>query len=381
MYRRNLNFISHSKNLRLLQAGTLVAVISAVAMSSTLLFGGNGGTASIADTLASASFSQLPIPTGVAKPKAVSENPVIALGVSSGSDVISYMEQETGKSFLLTLATQRTSIQSNTPHSGVLSVNYFPRSQRVIIASQKPTGVEYSYVDLATQQSVSLGTNIKKVSISPDGNSIAFLKKNSDDATVVVVASPDGSNQISRLTTRTEELTLFWRTNKDLVLKSRRPDRAGYDLALLRENGSLSTILSNKENLETAWSPDGNYLLYSFFDTTDGVSLHLLALTSGTKVPLGVYTSAEKCSWSSYGLSITCGVPSKKSLTRDISSSRTATIDDVYTYDFDNNTLRLMYSGSSSTLLGVTKPLISSSGKYFVFINMFDSRLYSLPFQ
>ena len=382
MQKRSLNFIPQSsRNLRLLQIGTLIAVVGSVVMTSSLLFGGDGGTASISDTLNGASFSPVPTPTSISKPKAMSENAVLAAGVAQGSDVIAYMEQGSGKLFSVALVTQRVSALSSTPISDVLSVNFFPRSQQVITATQKPTGVLYSYADYATGRTASLGFNVKSIAVTPDGGSIAFLKKNTDDATVIVTASPDGTGQIPQLTTRAEEITLFWRTTRDLAMTSRRSDRPGYDLALIESNGSLKTILSNKENLEVSWSPDGNYLLYSYFDSTNGVTLHLYSLASDTQVDLGVYTSAQKCAWAPFGLAVTCGIPSKKSLSRDISSSQTATIDDIYTYDFDNNTLRLIYGGSSSALIGVTRPLISSSGKYFVFINMFDSRLYSLPLQ
>jgi Tol biopolymer transport system component len=186
---------------------------------------------------------------------------------------------------------------------------------------------------------------------------------------------------VKLLTTRVEEPRLFWANATNLALLSRRADRPGYDLTLVSPDGTLRTLLTNKENLDVLWSPDGKYLLYSYFSSEAGTTLWLRSLEAGDEVNLGIYTSALKCAWHPVGLAVTCGIPVQKSLNGDVPADQSASIDDVLTYDFEANTLRSVYNGVRSSLVGVTKPLVSSSGKYFVFTNMFDSRLYMLPLQ
>jgi Tol biopolymer transport system component len=162
---------------------------------------------------------------------------------------------------------------------------------------------------------------------------------------------------------------------------SRRNDRPGYDLSLVDDTGAWAVILKNKEDLEVAWSPDGTYLLYSFFEPDQGVVLWLRSAETAAEASLGVQTSAGKCAWHPSGYVITCGVPDAGSFARNVPSGRTATIDSIDTYDFDNSLSVRRYSGTKSALIGVLNPFVSSSGDYFVFTNSFDSRLYMVPLE
>ncbi len=382
MTHRSLNFLPQHQNLRVLRLTTLTAVVGCITLGSALLFqNGGNGRATISDTFASASFSTLPSQAAIAHPKVSSENAVVSVELGSSIDSIRYYEQGSGRAFSLSLASRRTDVLSEKRLSGFLFSYWIPNSQKVISAFQRPTGTDYRLFDYATQQSSDIGSDFKSVAIAPDGRHIAFIKTNDDDSHSIVVSWPNGSQQLERLNTRADDASLVWRTDDELVLISRRPDRAGYDLSLLPPSGVPETIISNKENLETSWSPNGDYLLYSYFAPDVGVSLWLRSIRTGEEVALGVYTSAKKCAWHRTDLAITCGIPMRKSLSRDVIADRTATIDDIYTYDFENNTSRLIYGGVSSSLIGVTEPLISSSGAYFVFTNMFDSKLYTLPLE
>jgi hypothetical protein len=102
-------------------------------------------------------------------------------------------------------------------------------------------------------------------------------------------------------------------------------------------------------------------------------------ITSGIESPLGVATSAEKCAWQSDDTTIICGIPIKSSLTRGVPAAHSATIDDIVTIDTRSGEQTVQYHGTSTLPIGVIDPLISSSGTYFVFTNVFDQRLYSFP--
>jgi len=46
--------------------------------------------------------------------------------------------------------------------------------------------------------------------------------------------------------------------------------------------------------------------------------------------------------------------------------------------NFTDNTVQKVYQATKNTLVGTKEPLVSSSGRYFVFTNIFDNYLYSL---
>lgn len=381
MSRNNLNFVARPSNLRLLQAVTLTTVLGCVALGSSLLFGGgSGGSATIADTIAEGSAAPKPIGVvGAEKPKALSENAAVSATLGLAPDTIRYYEEKTGKAFSVALTTLRTEVLSDKRLPGFIHSYWIPRTEKVISAFQVPSGIEYRFFDYATTESSVLGSDFSSFAVSPDGRSIARLNKVTDNSHSLVVSSPDGSSPRTLLTTRAQEPRLIWKSNDVLSVISRRSDRPGHDLSLVGMDGTLVPLLVNKENLDVAWSPDGRYLLYSYFEKDVGISLVLRDTDTGSEIALGLETSARKCAWHRIGEAVTCGVPDQNSFSRDVPADETATIDDIYTYDFDNNTLRRIYDGTPGTLIGVTAPLLSSSGNYFVFRNMFDSRLYILP--
>lgn len=378
---QNLNFIPRRNNLRLLQTATFASVLGCIALGSSLLWGGAGeGTATISDTIASASSVTRvsPSPNAV-KPKAVSEQEIVSAAPGTSADTVRYYERDSGKAFSITLSTQRTEVLSDKRLAGFIRSFWLPNIEAVISAFQKASGVEYRYYDYSTSATTVLGSDFSSVAVSPDGRSVALLDGKDDDTYSLDVAGADGSDRRSVLTTRVQEPQLAWRTADSLSLISRRTDRPGYDLSLVDMKGVLTQVLSNKENLDIAWSPDGKYLLYSYFSSESGTALWLRDISSGAEAPLGLSTSAGKCSWHRSSTAITCGVPMQSSLSRDVPADQTATIDDIFTYDLYNNVLEKIYSGVKGTLIGVTEPLVSSSGEYLVFTNMFDGRLYLLP--
>ena len=161
MTSRNLNFIPRKNGgMRLLQTGAALAVLGAVAMGATIFKYGGNSTATITDTLASASFSELPVPSVLAKPKAVSEHEVVSVALGISSDTVRYYEQGSGKAFILSLSTQRTEVVSDKRLPGFLFSHWVPLSQQVISAFQKPTGTEYRFYDYTTPRSEFLGSNL-----------------------------------------------------------------------------------------------------------------------------------------------------------------------------------------------------------------------------
>lgn len=383
MKRRDLNFISHqSRTLHTLQVSAFVVLASCVALGSQLVARQGGDThttAAITDSIANTTITPSMTPQYTPAPKPISEQPVTGMSNEVSTDTIRYYERSTGKSFAINLNSHLATTISDVRIPSFLSAYWSATSSGEIIASKKPLGTEYTFVDASTRRSTKIGIGLISVQISPDGNHIAYAEQGDAGTLSIVVATIDGKEKLPLLTTRLQDPELQWRTNNELVVRSRRPEKAGYDATLIDLEGNMKPLLSNKENLEMLWSPTGDALLYSYYTPSQGVSLWIHILTDGADIPLNIQTSAQKCAWHPSSLALTCGVPSHASLARDIPANETATQDDIYTLDITSGTVDRIYTSISGTLVGVTHPLMSSSGTYFVFINMFDSKIFSMP--
>lgn len=373
-----LNFLPQRNRLRLLQAGALSAVLMAFVMAGVVLRSSGGQTATLSDTLASPSVSTSASDRISVRPKAISENKVISVALDKDNDTAKYYERETGKSFSVNLKTLKTDVLSDVRLPGFLRSYWFPYSNKVVSEFQDPAGISYRSFDYQTKTTTIIGSDITALTISPDGRQVAYMKP-TEDASALFIGDSDGSNPRRLMTTRAQEVRLDWPIKDALSMASRRPDRAGTDLSAVDLDGALTVMMSNRENLEYAWSPDGTRLLYSYFTAEQGVSLWYREAGSGLDAPLGLATSASKCAWHDNTMVITCGVPAKSSLGRDVPADRSATVDDIVTLDMSTGEQNRRYGGTSATLIGVIEPLVSSSGNYFVFTNLFDQRLYLFP--
>ncbi|MEK7638094.1 MAG: hypothetical protein AAB375_01570 [Patescibacteria group bacterium] len=373
-----LNFLPQRNRLRLLQAGALSAVLMAVVMAGAVLRSSGGQTASLSDTLATPSVSTSTSEHISARPKAISENAAVSVALGKESDTAKYYERETGKAFSVNLKTLKTDVLSDTRLPGFIRSYWLPYSNKVVSEFQDPGGISYRAFDYQTKATTTIGSDIIALAVSPDGRQIAYMKP-MEDASALFISDSDGSNPRTLITTRAQEVRLNWPVKDTLSMASRRPDRTGTDLSIIDLDGTLTIMMSNRENLEYVWSPDGTHLLYSYFTPEQGVSLWYREAGSRLDVPLGLATSARKCAWHDNTMTITCGVPAKNSLGRDVPADRSATVDDIATLDMSTGEQSRLYGGTGATLIGVIEPLVSSSGNYFVFTNLFDQRLYLFP--
>jgi hypothetical protein len=376
---RNLNFVPHADRLGLLQAGALIALIASAAMTGILLHGTRQQSASIADTSGTPTTTPIGGERSVAVPKAISENAATGVALGRASDSVRYYEQQTGKAFSFDLATRTASILSDRRLSGFITSYWLPGTDQVISSFQQPSGVAYRFFDYQTSETNQIGTAVDALAVAPDGQHIVYLETN-DAASALFVGTSDGSVSHKLIDTRAQDVQLDWPCNTMISMLSQRLDRTGSDLSLIDpSSGDLTVLMTNRENLEYQWSPDGTKLLFSYYTSAQGISLWERDISSGNEVSLGVATSAQKCAWQIDGITVVCGVPVKSSLTRGVSAAHSATIDDIVTLNTRSGEQTVQYHGTSTMPLGTISPLVSSSGAYFVFTNVFDQRLYSFP--
>jgi len=362
----------------ILQLATGAVLAVTLVMGSSLLWSSRPSlqTASIGLPDGGSSPEPSRSPSAQRPPKIESTSAVISLSTGTDADSFRYFDDQ-GRAFSVQPRTGEISVLSDKTVPGFIQGWWLPGVTQFVGQFQKGTGAEYRWSDYVDGQSSVFGGVITSFATSPDGRSAAFIAVDGDHP-AVYVSGIDGSGQHVILQTRTTEDALSWPKADLLALVSRRPDQTGWDLTSVSMTGGLTFLLSNQENLELAWSHDGSKLLYSSFVPKVGVQLFSMDVATGTAFPLGLATSASKCAWSSDSIRVVCGVPTQPALTSDVPASKTATVDSIVAVDFASGTSQTLWTPPSGTLLGVIDPVISSSGRFFAFSNIFDHRLYVL---
>jgi Tol biopolymer transport system component len=267
-------------------------------------------------------------------------------------------------------------VLSDEKQNGFMRGYWLSGAQRVIGVFDEKGKTRYLYYDYETGEEVAIGTAIAAFAVSPDGRRIAYTEQ-ADGLTTLTMAAADGSAAVPVLNTRASQIQLSWPRGSDRVfMASRRSDHAGWDLTSVGLNGELATVISNRENLEYTWSPDGLNLLYSYFVPETGISLFWKDRTTGTDLQLGTATSARKCAWTHDSSSVVCGLPSRTPLARDVAADRMATTDDIVRIDLLTGSSTTLFKVPAGTLMGVIDPLVTPSDHFLAFQNIFDKRLY-----
>lgn len=370
-----LNFLPRRSRTRLLGGLTVAVVVACGAMLGMLSKGTGQQSALIGDSPETSSAGSRS-PTPEKAPKALSTSAVNSVALGLESDTVRYYEAQTGRAFTADLSKSKAAVLSDRKLSGFIQSWWIPGRAAAISSFEQQGTAEYRFTDYSSEAVSVIGNAVTALAVSSDGNRIVFAEA-ADESSTIRIADVQGSAARTILPTRATDIELSWQSKDRVAVVSRRPGFAGRDLTLVGIDGALSPVFSNAENLEHAWSPDGQGVLYSRYTTGEGIGLWYRGI-GGVDIPLGLATGASKCAWHSDSTTVTCGVPNKNTLSRDVPADRVATTDDIVTLDLKTGGLTVHYTARSANLVGVIHPLVSSSGRYLAFINLFDQRLYML---
>lgn len=198
------------------------------------------------------------------------------------------------------------------------SVTWAKKSDKAIITY--PDGTK-TYNDLTNDQQVTLPKHWEDFNFSPqDDRIVAKSVGNNESNRFIVVANPDGSNPqpVEEMGNNQDKVHTSWSPNNQIVAYAKTGDPLGYD----RE--AIVLVGQNKENFKNLivegrdflpnWSPSGNQILYSAYNSNAGY--HPLLWISGStgdsinanRRQLRLETWADKCTWQNE-TTVYCGVP------------------------------------------------------------------------
>lgn len=379
---RPLNLLpKHSRPVWPLQAalGAVVLVTLTMAWSLWGPSGRDSTTAMIAEQLERGTASSAtPLPTSGSIPVALSQAPVTGVALGTESDSVRFFEEKNGRAYQVRIRSGSTVAVSETDAPYFATGWWVPGRQEALTKSDDGDTVALRHIDYGSGRSSAVGTRVTAAAISPDGSELAFVEALQGSADIMR-SRTDGTDARRVLSVRSLDTHLAWRDSATIAVTLRQGSDNTQDLVLLSEDGSFEPLLTGLRNLETVWSRDGAWLLYSYYDEARGTVLRLLDADDGTEQAVGLRTSAAKCAWAPNGASFVCGVPASDAFTADVPADLTATNDSLVVVDRGTLEQAVRYPSSPRPLLSVSRPLVSSSGSFVVFTNLYDRRLYLFP--
>lgn len=209
---------------------------------------------------------------------------------------------------------------------------------------------------------------IKNPVLNRAGDKIAYTYFNEESGEGnISIADPKIESYKNILPTRFSGWQIRWLDNDRLALmKPPTLENTQYSLFVLNvESGSLQNVLDSKNNLELAWSGNGQKIVYSYIDPyTQEKGLYVMNLDSREEIKLAIAVDASKCVWSMDNKTAYCAGP-KSFVSVDASSPETPAKE-------------IANPAGINPAANATNLLLTSIEDYLIFKNSKDGKLYGL---
>jgi hypothetical protein len=249
---------------------------------------------------------------GLTKTTRVAERSV---GISENGNFVDYYQPTDGKFYRLGEDGTPTAISDEAFYS-VQAVTWSPNHNNAVL--EYPDGNNIVY-DFRTKNKVTLPQHWQDFSFSPNGDQIVFESIGTDvDSRWLAVSDVSGNNQeaIRPLGDKARYVEVDWSPNQQIIAAYREPSGADqqelYFIGRNQEN-FRSTVVPGI-GLSTAWTPDGQRLLFSTSAAANAYKPSLwLVEANGDNIgqnrqQLNLETWASKCTFRS-NTSLICAVP------------------------------------------------------------------------
>ncbi len=238
-------------------------------------------------------------------------NPTLA---ANGKDLL-YYDKQTGFFYSITPDGEKK-LYSDIAFKNVSNVTWSNNTQKAVLEYNDGSKAIY---DFSQKKSVTLPSQWKDFTFSNDSNQIAFKNMRVDpENRYIAIADTNAGNyqQIEPIGTKDADVYITWSPNNKYVALYRESidgDRAEvYPIGFNGEN--FKNFRVEGRDLRFAWSPSGNKLVYSVFNSRSDYNPSLWVTNSdpdllGTgRTSLEIKTWADKCVFASEA-TIYCAVP------------------------------------------------------------------------
>lgn len=176
------------------------------------------------------------------------------------------------------------------------------------------------YYDFNTKKQATLPKEGQDFSFAPNGNQIAFKYNAKNEADrFLVVSNPDGTGMktIEPLGDVGDQVQVSWSPNDQVIATfSKGLNGTSQEILLSgKNNENFKSIITDGRGFESSWSPDGQRLLYSTYNSASDFNpvLHIVDAQGdrigGDNTSLDLQTWADKCAFGSGGSMLFCAVP------------------------------------------------------------------------
>jgi hypothetical protein len=243
------------------------------------------------------------------------KNPVSATTLSTNGTDLIYYEPDSNYFYRITPDGTKERF-SDVAFSNVENVTWAPNNQKAVI--EYPDGSNIIY-DFKTRVSIPLPSQWKDFTFSPDGEQIAFkdIKVDQENRWITVAdANGTSTRKIERLGDQDDDVIVSWSPNDQYVAIFRQSiDANRSNLYFIGFNHELNrTVTAEGRDLRVEWSPSGQELAYSVYNSrSDFKPLLWVTTTEGDllgtgKINTGLNTWVDKCTFAS-DETMYCAVP------------------------------------------------------------------------
>lgn len=246
----------------------------------------------------------------------------------------------------------------------VQNVTWAPNADKAILEFPDQSKIVYNFT---TDTQVTLPKHWQDFNFSTDGGKIAGKSIGQlEESRWLFVANADGTQQqaIQPLGVNGDKVDVSWAPNNQVVAFARtgtpRDGESQEIIPLGMNNENFKSLVVPGFGFRPNWSPDGNTLLYSVYNTASGNRPELYITTGGAdamgenRQSLRIQTWADKCSFQGSSV-LFCAVPSNlEPGVGIIPEAATNTNDGIYRIDLSTGIQELVVPPSASSISSIT---------------------------
>ncbi|MFW0862087.1 MAG: hypothetical protein ACKKL6_00665 [Candidatus Komeilibacteria bacterium] len=302
----------------------------------------------------------------------VVEQNVMSVEKSSLGSLV-YYNKDDGKFY--SYANGNVTALSDKAFHNVESVAWSRKGDRAVL--EYPDGHNIFY-DFNKEKQISLPKELTDFSFDQSGEKFA-AKVISDfpDNNWIVTSNYDGSGVyfVEHLGEKEKDVQIDWSPAGEIVATY----REGIDFErqevypIGQSGGNIKSLVTDGRGFESSWSPQGDYILYSVYNTNSGYrpTLYLADMggdwTGSYKIDIGINTWSDKCTFTDNSQKVYCAVPEElpelSGIFRDLAADQQ---DVFYEINLVTGSKRIIAAPEDVSATGLQ---ISSDGNTLYFVN------------